>query len=337
MEQLKYQLKNIRRDKLCILTFLLPVIVGIIIRFLPAMNFLGLSETSFGCVQNDLSKETISWLQSIGNLTEYETIETLKEGVNNPSTQMIGVLRRKNSIRTILSGDEFELYEAIGKTLPQLDEMRADQPAFSKTISPVSEKSDKLKFLFIAMTLVTAMFMGCTFNSMNMISEKEEGTAFVNQILPMSMRAYLLQKLALGFLGGIVSAMVTAFLCIRTDAWQTSPLFLLVILSAYIASLVGLFIGHFSSGLMTGMVCIKIIMILFLAPPIIFYLTVSTDSAVYPLSYLFPSSAAFYGLMELLAGQMENLGLYLVILSIHAVLLTCLYFFIVAGKGSNRR
>ena len=65
MEQLKYQLKNIRRDKLCILTFLLPVIVGIIIRFLPAMNFLGLSETSFGCVQNDLSKETISWLQSI--------------------------------------------------------------------------------------------------------------------------------------------------------------------------------------------------------------------------------------------------------------------------------
>ena len=85
------------------------------------------------------------------------------------------------------------------------------------------------------------------------------------------------------------------------------------------------------------MVCIKIIMILCLAPPIIFYLTVSTDSAVYPLSYLFPSSAAFYGLMELLSGQMENLGLYLVILSIHAVLLTCLYFFIVTRKGNTRR
>lgn len=48
------------------------------------------------------------------------------------------------------------------------------------------------------------MFMGCTFNSMNIIGEKEDGIALVNQILPMNTRTYILQKLALGFGGNYI-------------------------------------------------------------------------------------------------------------------------------------
>ena len=33
--------------------------------------------------------------------------------------------------------------------------------------------------IFIAITLIVAMFMGCTFNAMNIISEKEDGVALV--------------------------------------------------------------------------------------------------------------------------------------------------------------
>lgn len=39
MEKLKYQLKSIRRDKMCILTFLLPVVVGIVIHLLSGFSF----------------------------------------------------------------------------------------------------------------------------------------------------------------------------------------------------------------------------------------------------------------------------------------------------------
>lgn len=49
------------------------------------------------------------------------------------------------------------------------------------------------------------MFMGCTFNSMNIIGEKEDGIALVNQILPMNTRTYILQKLALGFGGNYIN------------------------------------------------------------------------------------------------------------------------------------
>ena len=34
--------------------------------------------------------------------------------------------------------------------------------------------------IFIAATLIVAMFMGCTFNAMNIIEEKESGVALVN-------------------------------------------------------------------------------------------------------------------------------------------------------------
>lgn len=325
--QIIYQLKNMRRDKLCVLTFLLPVFAGIAICFMSDIDFRSLGEIAFGCVQDELPQETVTWLQDMGSLTEYQTIDELEEAVNHPSTQMIGVRPSEIGIRTILSGDELKLYDRIGKTLSQLYNNRTDKTRFIKTIIPAAAENDGLKFLLIAITLMTAMFMGCIFNAMNIIGEKEDGIAFVNQILPMTTQTYIVQKLLLGFIGGTVSAVITAFICMQIGFRQIIPCLFLVILSAYIASLAGLFIGHFSSGLMIGIVYIKIIMILFLAPPIVFYLIIPADSMIYPLSYLFPSSAAFYGVMELLGGQREKLLLNLAVLFIHAVLWSCLYFF----------
>ena len=59
MKGLKYQLKNIQKDKMCILTFLLPIMIGIAIHLLSGVSFQTMSETSFGILKNDLSKEAI--------------------------------------------------------------------------------------------------------------------------------------------------------------------------------------------------------------------------------------------------------------------------------------
>lgn len=335
MLRIKYQLKNIRRDKFCIMTFLLPILIGIVINLLPAVSVQTLGELSFGVMQNDLSEDVVTWLQKIGSLTEYRTLEELEAAVNNPSTQMVGVLRSGNSIRTILSGDEFELYETIGKTLAQLYNNRNDNISYIETVVSASTNYDGLKSLLIVITLVTAMFMGCTFNAMNIISEKEDGIALINQILPMNTQTYLVERLVLGFIGGTVSTLITIYLCMQISIDQIIPLFILIVLSAYIASLVGLFIGYFSSGLMIGIVYIKIVMIMFLAPPILFYLTIPRDSIVYLCSYLFPSSASFYGLMDILNRQAERIWFYLVILSIHAVVWSSLYFLILKRNKSN--
>ena len=325
MKGLKYQLKSIRHDKMCILTFLLPVIVGVAINLLSGMSFQSISETTFGVLENSIAADTFQWLQANGTVTQYETLEELQNAVNNPSTQMIGVIQNGDAIQTILSGDELEVNRVIANTLPQVYESRATQLSVTGSVIPVVSDNEGLKSLLIVITLVTAMFMGCTFNAMNIISEKEDGIEFINQVLPMSMKTYMIQKTLLGFIGSTVSTIITALICMRIQTIQILPFLLIVLLSAYISALIGLFIGYYANGLMVGIVYIKIVMILFLAPPIFFYLMVPSNSIVFRLSYLLPSSATFYGVTDLLKGKTEEIIPTLFVLLIHAVLWSVVY------------
>ena len=325
MNGLKYQLKSIRRDKMCILTFLLPVVVGIAINLLSGVSFQSISETSFGVVQGKMRTDTIEWLQQNGTVTQYETFDTLRSAVNNPSTQMIGVLEADNTIQTFLSGDELEVNRIIADTLPQIYENRSEPLAVNQTVVPVETNNEGLKSLLIVITLVTAMFMGCTFNAMNIISEKEDGIEFINQVLPMTIRSYVVQKMLLGFIGGTVSTIVTALICVRIGPAQVLPFLLIILLSTYISALIGLFIGNVSNGLIVGIVYIKVVMILFLAPPIFFYLIVPDNTIAFGLSYLLPSSATFYGVMDLINGQFTKIWPVLAVLLAHAIFGSIVY------------
>lgn len=335
MKGLKYQLKSIRHDKMCILTFLLPVIVGIAINLLSGVSFQSIGETTFGIVENNITDDAVKWLQSNGAVIPYETRAELEAAVNDPSTQTIGVLQAGNEIQTFIAGDELEVNKVIADTLPQVYENRTAQLSITRTIIPAATDNEGLRSLLIVITLVTAMFMGCTFNAMNIISEKEDGIEFINQVLPVSMTYYIIQKTLLGFIGGTVSTIITALICMRIQAVQLLPFLLIVLLSAYISALIGLFIGHYANGLMVGIVYIKIVMILFLAPPIFFYLIVLSNSIIFRLSYLLPSSATFYGVMDLLNGQTKETISMLLVLLVHAVFWSIIYKLIRNAKKTT--
>ena len=64
MGGLYYQLKSIRKDKFCIMSFLLPLIVAFALNFVGAIDFSTLSEFHFGIVQDNLSAQTVSWLEA---------------------------------------------------------------------------------------------------------------------------------------------------------------------------------------------------------------------------------------------------------------------------------
>lgn len=65
-----------------------------------------LNQVSFGSIKNDLPEEAAVWLRQNGNLIEFKTRNDLEAAVNDPATQMIGVLRSENGICTVLSGDD---------------------------------------------------------------------------------------------------------------------------------------------------------------------------------------------------------------------------------------
>ncbi len=341
-----YQIKNIRRDKLCILTFLLPVIAGLGLHLLPGMNLTALSEPLFGVICEELPSGTETWLRGIGKVTVYKTENEMRQDILEPSTQMIGVRKDGQNIRTIISGDELSLNRKIAGLLPKLEQNRqftnsiyddtqsSANPDLTLSILPAEDNRDTLLSLLAAITMVTAMFMGCTFNAMSLIKEKEDGINFINEILPITQHQYLLQKILLGFLGGILSATITAWICIKPQVSQMPFLLLLILLSTFLAALTGLFIGHFSRELMAGIVMIKAVMILFIAPPILFYLTLPADSSLYTLTCLLPSSAAFYGLMDLLTAQALHPLRYIFPLVCHCAAWSLVFVFIKRKKLS---
>lgn len=119
------------------------------------------------------------------------------------------------SIQTILSGDELDMFQQTANTLPALYEQREWAAQASVQVLERPDMMAGYQNIFIAITLIVAMFMGCTFNAMNIISEKEDGVALINEILPMTHRQYMMQKIFVGFVFGCLSAILTAAICFR--------------------------------------------------------------------------------------------------------------------------
>lgn len=78
---------------------------------------------------------------------------------------------------------------------------------------------------------------------------------------------------------------------------------LLIIFSTFISSLIGLFIGKLSEGLMVGIIYIKLIMILFIGTPLLVYILGVDIRGIGNLCYIMPSIATFKGIMEIIDGN----------------------------------
>ena len=318
MRGLFYQLKSAGKDKLCMMSFLLPVVVALALHFIGGIDLSSVAEFHFGVLESDLSARTIVWLERYGSVTIYKTQEELTGAINEPSTYMIGVRSAGDSIQTMVSGDELDLFRQTADTLPALYEGRERAGQINVTVLERPDRMAGLQNIFIAITLMVAMFMGCTFNAMNIISEKENGVELINQILPMTQSGYVIQKIFVGFAGGCLSAVLTACCYFRFSIQNAILMLALIVLSGFIAALMGLFIGRFSESLMVGVVYIKMIMIIFMAVPLVSYLS-GVDGLVSALCYLVPSSAAFEGIMNLAVSDEPMIAKDMFILMAHGI------------------
>ncbi len=93
------------------------------------------------------------------------------------------------------------------------------------------------------------------------------------------------------------------------------------------AALIGLFIGKLSNGLMIGMVYVKIIMLLFLAVPLVCAL-IGVRGPLAVVCNIVPAQPAFEGIMSLSAGNMGAAIKDVGILVIHCIAWFTLYVLI---------
>lgn len=279
-------------------------------------------------VDGGVAPETENWLTRYGVVMVCQTREEWLSAIREPSTNLIGVEMDGDRIKTILSGDELPLWQQAAATLPALYEQRETAAGADIQILEQPDVLTGIQHIFMAMTLIAAMFMGCTFNAMNMISEKEDGVALINEILPMTSGQYVLQKIFIGFVFGCLSAVVAAAICFPLSPAGAAVMLTLIVLSAFVAALVGLFVGRISEGMMEGVLYIKIVMIVFMAVPLLKYLATAGNKVLSYICYLIPSSAAFEGVMDLADGGMATAGKDMVILAVHCAGWFLLYLLI---------
>lgn len=329
MKGLQYQLKSVLRDKFCLMTFLLPILAAAALNFMGSIDLSTLGELHFGVLENDLPPQTVTWLERYGPVTAYGTQEELADAVNEPSTNVIGVKADGESLKTAVSGDELDIFQQAAATLPVLYEQRKDAEQAEVQVLERPDILENFQGIFIPAVLIVAMFMGCTFNAVNIISEKDDGVAFINEILPMTPGRYIFQKVVTGFLFGSLSSVITACICFRLS-WQNLWIMLvLIVLSSFVAALMGLFIGRFSEGLMTGVVYIKIVMLVFIAVPIVCAL-LGVNGLPAAICNIVPSRPAFDGIMALSDGNMGTAVKDAGILAVHCVSWFALYVLISA-------
>jgi len=170
MKGLRYQLKSVLHDKFCVMTFLLPIVVAVALNFVGEIDLSSLSQLHFGILKGDLPAQTVTWLERYGPVTVYPTRDEWTDAIQEPSTNLIGVRTEGSSIKTVISGDELDLFRQTADTLPDLYERRDAAGQVKVRILKRPNVIVELQDMFIAGALIVAMFMGCTFNAMNMIS-----------------------------------------------------------------------------------------------------------------------------------------------------------------------
>ena len=324
MRGLNYQLKSVLRDKFCLMTFLLPILAAVALDFMGSIDMSSLGELHFGVLEHDLSPQTITWLERYGPVSSYETPDRLTAAIKEPSTNVIGVEADGDSFKTSIAGDELEIFQQAAATLPVLYERREEAEQAKILMLKRPDILESMQGIFIPAVMIVAMFMGCTFNAMNIISEKEDGVAFVNEILPMTPSQYTFQKVVVGFLFGSLSSFVTACICFQMSGLHFETMLVLIVLSAFVAAMIGLFIGKLSEGLMTGVVYIKIVMLLFLAVPLVCAL-IGVSGPLAVICNIVPSQPAFEGIMALSAGNTKTALKDIGILAVHCIAWFALY------------
>ena len=195
MKGLIYQLKSVRKDKFCIMSFLLPIVVAIALNIAGSLDLSSLSEYYFCVVDGEVTDETQKWLMGYGDVTVCRSREEWLSVIREPSTNGIGVEMDAEGIRTVLSGDELTIWQQMASTLPDLYKQREMSAGISIQTLEQPDVLTGVQYIFMTMTLIIAMSMGATFNAMNIISEKEDGVVLINEILPMTLSIWQWQEI----------------------------------------------------------------------------------------------------------------------------------------------
>lgn len=323
MTRIYIQIKTIIKDKMSILSFLLPIVIALMLIFLNESSISEVSEFKFGVIESNIKEELLIELEKVGKVITVETILELKNKVIYPSDELIGIVSKEDGLEVLISGDETSYTKDIANHIPSLlDE-------FNYSVERLETKNffEEFRNIIYSMVILMALFIGCTFNSMNIVYEKEEGIVHINKILPITYGNFLKEKVIVGILTSVFVSLITSIILIR-DFKSLVLMVILIISTSFITSSLGLLIGFISDGVITAISYTKIVLVVFMALPVITHLLIKESEYKFLFNIL-PSYPVFNGILNIFEKDYSkfifNIGIILILNTIFIFINKAIY------------
>ncbi|MCM1989365.1 ABC transporter permease [Oceanirhabdus seepicola] len=325
ISSLYIQSKFVLRDKIIIISILLPIFLGIFIRvYTPDMMTVG---NQIAVIKDDLSDETIKKLREIAIVTEFSDLNEVKERVLVTKDEIIGVVLEHSAgdYKYVLEGNETT--RAL-KDLDVIDNYLRGNNTVNKLSTEILPNSDnEMKYFLMTLTMIIALYMGSTLIAFNIIEENECGINNINKILPVSTKQYIIYKIIVGLIGTILITSVTGVILIGKAYFQY--LFLFSLISACCSSCLGLYLGLFSKDLISGIIYIKVILLVFIFVPVIGFIMPNEFTVFKKLFYLIPTYSMFEGFWSIIKfGDVTSMIKNMAIVLAHTVIGYVAYYYI---------
>lgn len=299
LDILKLQLKNSLRDKIIVLSICLPVVVALVLKFyVPSVIVL---EPQLAVVEGNLAGEQLEQLRELAQIEQYPTVADLKARVLNNTDEVIGVVYDNESSKYnfFLEGNETTLTHKLTAVMASvLSGNASSDPAESEILTA---NHDQMISLIIAITMMMALYLGSTFIIFTMVSEKEEGIAVLNQIMPISPTQYAVQKIILGFLGTVVITFVIGFMLFSSGKLVYLLPFLTI--AAGYVSIIGLVVGSLAPDLVVAIITTKVVLLVLIFVPIIAFIMPPNLEHIKAFFNLIPSYPIFDGIIAISNGS----------------------------------
>lgn len=322
------QSKIVLRDKIIIISILLPIFLAIFLTvdLTDTMTI----ENQFAVIENNLPVETIDKIKEIATVTEFSSFYELKKRVLVPKDEIIGiVLDSTTEYKYILEGNETT---RTLKNLEVIDNfLKGNNPIDEVNIEFQPNTDNDMKYFLMILTMIIALYMGSTLIAFNIIEEKESGINNINKILPVSAKQFIFYKILNGLLGTIFIISVTGFILVGKSYFPY--LFLFSLIAACCSSSLGLYLGLFSKDLITGIIYTKVILLLFIFIPVIGF--IMPNNIITKFFYLIPTYPIFQGFWSIIKygdeiGMLKNMAIILA----HTIIAYTLYYYISNHKNN---
>lgn len=319
---LKLQLKNIMRDKFVLVSILLPVVLAIVLKsYTPNVVI----ESQVAILKDNLTDTTINQIESVAVVEQYSDMTQLRNRILDTKNEVVGIVFDDGAgyFEFMLQGNETTRTKTGVQILAGL--INGEITVAEIQTELLTNDNNDIYYFLMTLTILIALFMGCTFNAFNIVAEKEEGITNIKRILPITLNKDILHKTILGFIGTVVVTLTTISIVLESDIkWWVIILFVLV--SSFAVSILGLFLGSISKNLISIIVNTKVILLLFIFIPAIGFIMPADLEFIRTIFYLIPSFPMFEGLWAILKdGNIIEMFINTGIVGVQAMLAYLLY------------